>query len=264
MRFRIILAAMALGLPLAAVAGDVPTKDEFADLSRLIHRMVLKKVPREHEQRFNWGNTIPLPDKLPLPNLRTYLKVGDRIELPHGAWKRIRVKLDDPNKDLKIKVKEFKKIDKASYRVVLDAVVTLRCDGEWNQWQKGLLLLRVDGQADATVASTIVSNVELAVNVRKFPPEVKADPKIVDLTLDLQDFTLNQLGGTLQGEKIRQIANDLMRDTLHDLLKAAEPMVRDYANQVLAQSLQESKGKLSVGELLKKLPKEPNGKDKEK
>jgi hypothetical protein len=250
MRFRIILAAMALGLPLAVFAGDVPRKEEYGDLSRLIHRMVLKKVPREYEQRFNWGNTIPVPEKLPLPNLRTYLKVGDRVELPHGAWKRIRVKLDDP-KDLKIKVKELKKLDKGGYRVVLDAEALLRADGEWNQWQKGLMLLKVEGQADATIASTIVSDVELTINLKKFPPEVKADPKIVELTLDLKEFTLNQLGGTLQGEKIRQIANDLMRDALHDLLKAAEPIVRDYANQVIAQSLKESKA-----ELLKTPPKQ--------
>src|SRR5438105_14771722 len=118
MRFRIILAATALGLPLAVIAGDAPAKDDYADLSRLIHRMVLKKVPREYEERFNWGSTVPVPDKLPLPNLRTYLKVGDRLEVPHGAWKRIRVKLNDP-KDFKVKVKEFKKLDTGGYRVVL-------------------------------------------------------------------------------------------------------------------------------------------------
>jgi hypothetical protein len=256
MRFRIVVAACVLAAPLLAWAGESPTKDDYADLSRLIHKMVVKQVPREHEERFNWGATVPIPEKLPLPKARTYLKVGDHLELPHGAWRKLRVKLDDADRDLTIRVKEFKKLDKGGYRVLIDSVAVLRCDGEWNQWQKGLLLLKVEGQADATIASSMVCVVDVIVNLKKFPPEVKVEPRITDLTLDLQDFKLNRIAGTLEGEKIRQLANDLMRDVLHDLLKASEPIVKDYANQAIAQGLKEGKGKLSAAELMKAAPKE--------
>lgn len=256
MRFGSLCVAVLLGLPLVSPAGEVPGKNDYADLSRLLHRMVVKKVPNEREEFFNWGATIPIPERLRLPNLRTRIKVGDHYELPHGAWRRIRVKLEDPNKDLKIEVKEFRKLEKGAYRVVIDSEATVRCDGEWNQWQKGLLLLRVDGQADATIAAMMVCDVDVALNLAKFPPEVKVGPKIVDLKLDLKHFNLNELGGTLQGERLRQIGNDLMRDTLRDLIKSAEPMVKDYANQAIAQALKENKGVLSAGELLKAAPKE--------
>jgi hypothetical protein len=256
MRYRMIFVTALLGLPLAAPAGEVPSKTDFADLSRLLHKMVVKKVPREHEEFFNWGATIPIPEKLRLPNLRTKIKVGDHLELPHGAWKRIRVKLDEPNKDLKIKVMEFCKLDKGIYRVVIDSEATVRCDGEWNQWQKGLLLLKVDGQADATIAATMVCDVDVSLNLAKFPPEINVNPKILDLKLDLTGFNLNRLGGTLEGEKFRQLGNDLMRDGLRDLIKGAEPLVKDYANKAIAEALKENQGKLAAGELLKAVPKE--------
>ncbi len=264
MRFATTLAAMALLLPLAAAAGDAPSKEEFGDLSRLLHKIVVKQAPREFEERFGWNNTVPIPDKLRLPKLRTYLKVGDHVELPHGAWKRLHVKLEDPERDLKIKVKEFRRLDKGGYRVVIDTVTLLHCDGEWNQWQKGLLLLKVEGQADATIAATIVADVNVGFNFKKFPPEVSVEPKIVDLALDLEDFRLNQIGGTLQGEKIRQIGNDLLRDGLRDLLKTSGPKVKEYANEAIAQSLKENKGKLSAAELLKAAPKEKKQPDEKK
>ncbi len=257
MRRVMLFAAIVLGAAPLAGAGDAPKKDEYADLSRLLQKIVLKQVPHEFEQKFDWGKTAPLPRRLIAPRLpRKLVKVGDHMEAPNGAWRRIHVKLADPKKDLKIKVKELKKLDKKGYRVVIDSEALLRCDGEWNQWKNGVLLVRVDGQADAAIASTMVCDVDVMVSFKKFPPEVKVEPKIVDLTLDLKSFNLNRLGGTLQGEPFRQLGNDVMRDLLRELLKASEPMVKQYANEAIAQSLKENKGKFSTAEMLKTAPKE--------
>ncbi len=253
MRYRMLFAVMALALPLIAPVGDAPPKTDYTDLSKIIHKRVLMQVPREHEEKFDWGKSIPIPDNLIAPGLpRTYVKVGNEKQLAHGNWKRVHVKLDDPDKNLKIKVREFKKLDKGGHRMLLDAEAMVRCDGEMNQYVRGLLLLRVTGQADATITSTMTCDVDIKINLKKFPPEVNVEPKIVEMTLDLKEFNLKQLGGTVQGEKLRQLGNDLMPDLIRGLLKAAEPLVKDYANEAIAASLKESKGQ----ELLKAAPKE--------
>jgi hypothetical protein len=244
----ILFTSAALCLPLTVLAGQAPVKDDYSDLSRLLHKVVIKQVPQEYEEKFDWGKTTPVPPRLIVQGLkRNSIKVGDHMELAHGTWRRIHVKLSDPNKDLKIKIKDVKKLDKGGYRVVIDTEALLRCDGELNQWVRGLLLLRFDGQADARIASTMVCDVDVAVNLKKFPPEVKVDPKIIDLALDLKDFNLNKLGGTLQGEQFRQLGNDL---------KASEPIVKKYANDAIAESLKENHGKLSAADLLNAAPKE--------
>jgi hypothetical protein len=256
MRYPIILAALLLSLPLSAPAGDAP-RDEFADLSRLLHKMVVKQAPREVEHKIDWGKSVPFPEKLKLPNVpRTTVKVGDKLELAQGSWKRIHAKLDNPEKDLKIKVKEFRKQEKGPYRVVIDAEALLHCDGEWNQYLKGIQLLKVEGQADATIISTMVCDVNVTVNFKKFPPEAKIDPTIVEMTLDLKDFQLNRLGGTVEAEQVRKLANDLLRDLVRDLLKANEPTVKKYANEAIVESLKENQGKFSITDLLKAAPKE--------
>ena len=256
MRFGLILTALVLALPLAVPASEGP-KDEFPELSRLLHKMVVKQAPREVEHKMDWGKSVPAPEKLRLPKVpRTTVKVGDRMELAHGGWKRIHAKLDNPEKDVKIRVKEFRKQEKGPYRVVIDAEAFLRCDGEWDQYLKGITLFKVEAQADTTIASTIVCDVNVAIDFKKFPPEAKVDPTIVDMTLELKEFQLNRLGGTVEAEPLRKLANDLLRDMLRDLLKAYEPSVKKYANEAIAESLKENQGKFSVTDLLKAAPKE--------
>lgn len=241
-----LLSVCALSTP----AGEKDAKPDFAEFSRLLHQMVVKQVPQEHEEKFNWGNTIPVPEKLRLPRLRTYVKVGDHLEVPHGAWRRVRVKLLDANKDLRITVRDFRPVDKL-YRIVIDSEVTVFAQGEWQQWQKGLLLLGENGDATATITSSMVCDVDASLDYTKFPPVLNVKPKVTEMTLDLKAFQLLRVNGTVEGEKVRQLGNDLMGDLLRDGIKAAEPLVKDYANDAIARSLKEGKGTLSADVLLK-------------
>src|SRR5207244_2408067 len=76
--------------PPSQPASDQPPAD-YAELSKLIHKAVVKEIPKEYVNASEWGKTIPIPAKLRLPNLRTKVKVGDHDELSHGLWQKIRV-----------------------------------------------------------------------------------------------------------------------------------------------------------------------------
>ncbi|MCS7045740.1 MAG: hypothetical protein NZO58_05245 [Gemmataceae bacterium] len=244
-----------------AAAGDDPkplqsprpsvknSATEFAEFSKLVHGFVISRTPKQLEHRDGWGETIPLGNqRLPLPNLRTYLKDGDRVVLPHGAWKRLKLQLDDPARDIKIAVKDFKPIDAKTYRLVLDADVQLRADGEWQQWQKGLLLIGVGVETDAHVRLEVGCDVGVELNLKKIPPEVQVTPKVTDLSLDLVDIR-GRNGPIIGDEKLRNDVKNLLRSGV----KIAEPQVKELVQQAVAQSLKDGKGTLSAAELLKVL-----------
>ena len=269
MRYRMIVFAMtAFGLALTCRAQEpAPApKEEFADLSRLIHKMVVKQVPREHEEKIDWNKSIPVPEKLLFPRLpRTWVQVGNEKQLAHGAWKRVRVKVLDPDKDVKIKVKEFERLDKGGYRTVIDAEVAMKCDGELQEWLNGISLVKLDGNADVTITSTLVCHVDIKVNLKKFPPEVAVNPKIEEMAIDLKEFNLTRAAATvknvrIEGEQLRKMGNETMPDLIRSMIKQSEPMIKDYANKAIADGLKESKGKLSAAELLKAAPKEKDKK----
>lgn len=250
MRHLIALAAFAA---LVSV-GDAQDKNaDYKEFSRLVHAAVVKRVPKEIEDTSGWGSTIPAEPNLPLPKLRRYVKVGDRLEMPHGTWRRFKSRLEDPDKNLKIVVKDFKKLDASTYRVVTDVDVTVYMHGEIQHWQKGLFLIGGELGADANFTATVVVDVAASLNFQKFPPELKLDPKVSDLTLDFVDFKVRG-GPILVGEFGDNVRRDL-KDAIRSLVKTSEPLVKMYANDAITQSLRDGKGTISADAILQALPK---------
>lgn len=252
MRYASCLIAVLACLPLGLSAGEKEPRQDYAEFSRLVHKAVVSRLPKQFEDTSGWGQTILPPAKLPLPQLRTFLKVGDHLELPHGPWRRFMGKIEYPDKQLKIMVREFKQLDDKTYRVVTDVDATIMCHGEWQQWQKGLMLFGIEAVADADLSATIVCDIGVALNLKKFPPELNIDPRVAELSLDLVDFKIRN-GPLLKGEQGERLRNDL-KDVLRSLIKASEPVVKEYANQAIAQGLKEGKGTISAGAILKTLP----------
>lgn len=242
-------------------AGDAPKKgnagEDYAEFSRLLHKIVLKQLPKVHEDDSGWGGTVPVPPNLRLPGLRTYVKVGDQTELPHGLWRKVKVWLDDPARNLVIRVRELKPTEAKTYRLLLEADADLRGWAEVQHWQKGLALVGFVANADARVRLTLDCDVAVGLKPRTFPPEVQVEPKVTDLKLelhefDLRDVTLRRLGRVLEGEQALA-AGDQVKGLLRDVLRAAEPAVKDHANRAIEKGLREGKGTISAGALLKAL-----------
>jgi hypothetical protein len=252
MRSLAALVVLLLCAPRGQTGDDVTTRRQFAEISALIQRAVSARLPAEGvETRQSWGDTVPVPPKLPLPALRKYIRVGDHFELPHGAWRRFKGRIEDRDKELQVQVREFRALDASTYRLACDVDVKVACEGEWQQWQKGLLLVAATANADADLRVSVVCDVGIAVDFNMFPPSVKIDPKVQDLHVDLKSLTVRQLGNRLvQGEKVKGLPEGI-EDVLRDVLKSSEPLLKAYANDAIARGLREGKGDVSPSALLK-------------
>ncbi len=252
MRSMIGLIGIFVVLPVS-VAQEKQEKQDYKEFSRLVHAIVVKQIPKEFEDTSGWGGTIPVEANLPLPKLRKYVKVGDKLELPHGTWRRFKGKVEEPDKNLKIVVKEFKQLNDKTYRVVTDVDATFLVRSEVQQWQKGLFLIGGEVAADANLTAAIVCDVDVSLNVKKFPPELNVEPKVTELALEFVDFKVRG-GPFITGELGDNFRRDL-KDGLRAFVKASEPLVKMYANDAIAQGLKEGKGTISADAILKALPK---------
>ncbi len=251
---RTLLAGAAAWLALALPAAGADDKPEYAEFAKLIHQAFVAQAPKEYEDRSAWGKTIPIPDRLRFPRLRrTVVKVGDRMELPHGTWKRTKVWIDDPNKDVKLVVRDVRKIDAKTARVSVEATVNLHGEREWKKWEKGLSLFGLTAQADAVVAVALECDVAITLNTSKFPPELVVEPKVIDCKLELKDFAPRRVGRVFVEAEI----DDELKAVLNDMLRAYEPGVKERANKAIAKGLKEGKGKISADALLKAAPAKP-------
>ncbi|MSQ93893.1 MAG: hypothetical protein EXR98_04970 [Gemmataceae bacterium] len=246
------LIALLTILPLSLPAQEAKPKQDYTEFSKLLHSMLVKQLPKKVEDNSGWGQRIEVPLNLPFPRLRTIFKVGERYEAPHGAWRRFKGKIEEPSKNLKIVVKDFKQLNPTTYRVVVDADVTAAIHGEWQQWQKGILLIGAEGIADVNVTAAVVCEVGVSLDLKVFPPELKLEPKVAELGLNFVDFKVRG-GPYIKGDFGDNLRNDL-KDAARKMLKSQEPAIKVYANQALTQSLKEGKGDISAAAILKALP----------
>jgi hypothetical protein len=249
-----------LALPAALFVFTVPTlgADEekgHADLARLIESIVLPQVPRMHEDHSGWGKTAPVTNEVRLPRVRrTVVKVGDRMEWPHGAWKRNKVWIDDPARDIQIRVTNLQRVDKDRTRVGLEVTGAIHGEREHQQWVKGLRLLGLTVQADAVLTAHLDAEVTVAVDAKKFPPDISVSPKVIETKLELKKFDLNRVGVVQFGQKEASELGEELRGFIQDLLKQNEQEVTTKLNEAIAKGLKDGKAKLSPATLLKLNP----------
>jgi hypothetical protein len=239
-----------------AVPAAVPAeeKSEYADLSNLIQKTLLAQLPKEIEDRSGWGKTIPIQPDMKLTVLHTRIKVGDKEELPHGAWVRNKMWFDDPAKDMQIAVREVRKTDARTTRVRLEAVVSAHLERERKLWNKGLGLPGLVTQADAKVQVDLDCDVVISLNAKAFPPEVVVEPKVTGCKIEIKEFELRKFGGkTLDGERAHEISKEATV-VLNELIRLNEDRIKDLANVVIARALKDGKGKFSAGGLLEAKP----------
>ncbi|HKI33693.1 MAG TPA: hypothetical protein VKA46_17700 [Gemmataceae bacterium] len=251
------LALLLAPVPLAAQTPPSPAPEEAAraDLARLIHKAIVAKLPPVYEDRSGWGHTAPLPDRLRLPRARrTVVQVGDRLEAPDGPWRKVRLRMEEPERDLRVQVRSFKRLDAMTYRVVLETDAALRAEGEVQRWRNGLLLADVTGQADVVLTVRLEFDVTARIDAGR-AARLFLVPEVRDLKLNLKEFmprqvTFRRAGVTLEGEGV-EAAGAEFKESLQGVLRSIEPDLKTRAGEALARAVRERRELLPAGELLK-------------
>jgi hypothetical protein len=252
-RYLVALVCLAGVVP-AFAADDAPAdKDKaepYAELSKMIHQKVVEKAPKKFEDTSEWGGTIPVNPNVRLPRLpRTIVKINGEDRFPDGSWKRSLVWLDDPAKDIQVKVTEIKPVEGGLYRVKIASTVAIHGERERQRWRNGVKLIGISAQADAVIGADFDIDVKISFEGGTLIPDVVVEPKIAESRLALIRFDLNRVG-PVGGDLIRDLGNEL-KDFLEVLLKTYEDDVKNAANQALAKALKDGKVKIPATEVLK-------------
>src|SRR5579884_553135 len=189
MSIRAATAAVLPGLllPSLPARGDTPAEEQLA---RLIKTAVLARAPKDYEDHSGWGRTTPVIEGMRLPNLRQRVRVGDHDEWPDGQWVRTRVRVDDPDRDVTIRVRNLRPSDHKSTLLTVDATVKLRVEHERQLWRRGLMLVGVTARADAVIDVSLDIDATVGLDTTKVPPEVSVKPTVTAVRLDLSEFEL--------------------------------------------------------------------------
>ena len=224
----LVLALVACSL----LAPDGPAAEPAqVGLAAYVHRVVVERLPRKFEDLSEWGATIPAPP-VRFPRLkRTVVKVGDRYEVPHGTWKRTKVWVEDPAKDLRIRVAEVRKVGKQTTRLRVEATAAVRGERERQQWARGVHLVGVTAEADAVVTVGVDIDVTIAFDAVRPLAGMKFEVKIAQVRIDLKAFELRRVGPVVLPE--HSTLGEELKAKIQADLRALEPKVKDHANRLI-------------------------------
>jgi hypothetical protein len=237
------------GLP--GFAGE--EKKTFSAMAKFIHGQVVTRIPKEFEEKSEWGKTIPATEPLRLPRLpRIRMKNGDKEELPHGLWKRTKIWMDNPHQNVLINVSQFK-LDKNNVaHITVEATADFHAEREWQPWQKGLPLPVLKVQADVKVALHLEVEAKVGLTL-KLPPETTLEPKIIKAHLELKDFEVVRLSNrilAIENDSIKEMSREL-KGLLQELVKQYEPQILAAMNQGIGVTLKDGKTTLPAAEAMK-------------
>ncbi len=238
--------------PLFAQTPSPPAarEDPGADLARLIHKAIAAKLPKVYENDSGWGGTVPLPERVRARRVkRTVVEVGDHLEVPDGTWRKVRLSVPDPDSDLTVRVRSFKRLEgEGKYRLTVEADAALKGEADVRRWRYGVMLADLTARADAVL--TVLIECDVAVKV-----PLRLEPEVTDLKLTLKEFTpkgvtFHRAGVTVEGEGVEEAGKEF-KGALQEQLRAMEPDLKKRANEAIVRGLKEDKGLFTPAELLK-------------
>jgi hypothetical protein len=165
-------------------------------IAQLVTPLVAEAVPREFEGQKDWGKTTPITTGLHSDgNFFKFDIHREKSEVNDGVWKKYRVTLVDPDKNLEIRIDNVQRQDDGKYKLALFVAAKVHAWAKVIVYKKGLRVLSLEPEGDTSVRLWVDADVGVeTVKSSTFIPGVELQPVVTDARLKFDDFRLTRIG----------------------------------------------------------------------
>jgi hypothetical protein len=205
------VAALPTGANLAGVAPEV--------VSQIAAQLIAEAIPREYERSKDWGKT-----KRVATGVRSYGNFFDfdihkkTSEVNDGVWKKYRLTLVNPDKNLDVRVENLRSLESGKYALTLLVSATVHGWARAKVYERGVHVIALEAEGDSSVRLSIDAEISVeTVSTGSLLPGVAINPVVTAARLKLHDFRLNRISD-VRGP----IAHELgvfLREAVEDELK---------------------------------------------
>ena len=124
----LLIAGTAILSNTTPVRADTPIGPSAEEISQIAARMIAEAIPREYERSKDWGRTKSITTGLRSSgNFFDFDIHRRKTAVKHGVWKKYRVVLVEPDKNLLVRIDNLRSIEPG--RIALTLSVTARLHG---------------------------------------------------------------------------------------------------------------------------------------
>jgi hypothetical protein len=200
-------------------------------IAPLLTPLIAEAVPREFEGQKDWGKTTLITTGLHSDG--NFLKFDihrEKSEVNDGVWKKYRVTLVEPEKNLEIRIDNLQRQEDGKYKLTLFVAAKVHAWAKVVVYKKGLRVLSLEPEGDTAIRLTLDADVGVeTVKSSTFIPGVELQPVITDANIKFDDFRLTRIGD-IHGDVAKEIG-ELLRKVLQKEMSG--PKLVDRLNHSL-------------------------------
>jgi hypothetical protein len=215
-----IVKAMA-GPSLATLTGITPEM-----VAQLVTPLIAEAVPREFEGKKDWGKTTTVVSGLHSEgNFFKFDIHRQTSEVNDGIWKKYRVTLIDPDKNLEIRIDNMHRLDSDRYALTLFVAAKVHGWARAVVYEHGVHVISLDAEGDTSIRLWIDAEVGVeTVESSTFIPGLELRPVVTDARLKFDDFKLTRISD-VRGAIAKELG-DLLRKELQKKLSGPKLVER--------------------------------------
>jgi hypothetical protein len=195
--------------PLTSNLNSFSLGDAPAQTQSLLRDIAIAAIPLEYENDKQWGKTKEVWNGVHLKmdglKLKTQRK---RKEVNQGTWKRQRISLVEPDKNLHIQIGELQELapGRAAFQLTMSAKLDLFAQRQ--EWQRDIRLYSISAEATADVDLTVDFEMTTELDLDKMPPDLILQPEAKKAELRLGQFKLHRISKA-DGPIVREFGDGL-------------------------------------------------------
>ena len=197
------------GPALTALAGIAPEV-----VAPIVAPIIAEAIPREYEGSRDWGRTKRITS-----GLRSYgnffnFDIHRRTsEVNDGVWKKYRLTLVDPDKNLTVRIDGLKSTGSGQYTFTLFVAAKVHGWARATVYERGMHVISLEAEGDTSVRLWLDADIAVeSVQTASFLPGVEIRPVITDARLKFDDFRLSRISD-VRGALAHDLG-DLLRNAL--------------------------------------------------
>ena len=227
--FLVVAAAIAravAGPSLATLTGITPEM-----VAQLVTPLIAEAVPREFEGKKDWGKTKTVVSGLHSDgNFFKFDIHRQTSEVNDGIWKKYRLTLIEPDKNLEIRIDDMHRLESGKYALTLFVAAKVHGWARAVVYEHGVHVISLDAEGDTSIRLWIDAEVGVeTVESSTFIPGLELRPVVMDARLKFDDFKLTRISD-VRGAVAKELG-DLLRKELQK--KLSGPKLVDRFNHAL-------------------------------
>jgi hypothetical protein len=215
----LVLLAGAATIPEPRCAPAASEPSVSADVvSAVAARLIADAIPREYERSKDWGRTKRITTGLRSSGNFFEFDIHRRkTEVNHGVWKKYRITLVEPDKNLDVQITNLRSIEPNRFALTLSVAARVHGWVRAKVYDRGIHLIALEAEADTNVQLTVDAEFAIeSVPTSTYLPGIAVRPHVKAARVKLKDFRLNRISD-LRGSLAHELGDGL-RHVLEDEL----------------------------------------------